>query len=134
MTSTWTCRRCGPDTPIEVSVAGEGKVVVEGVQKTLQLSSRATSRRLLITSRISRMDSWPRYGLELEAFFKALQDGQLPTPGARSTLKTLRLCDRGGSQLARKAFGQAWRSLHRRHYRPALTSRTRIDVTPETAW
>jgi len=64
--------------------------VVEGVQKTPAVFSRN------FTATFDHFENFPDrfaagYRLELEAFFKALQDGQLPTPGAEDALETLRL-------------------------------------------
>jgi myo-inositol 2-dehydrogenase/D-chiro-inositol 1-dehydrogenase len=71
-----TSRRSNWGYDIRTEVAGaEGKVVVEGVQKTPAVFSRNFT---------ATFD-------QLEAFFKALQDGQQPTPGAEDALETLRL-------------------------------------------
>src|SRR5260221_9331472 len=76
---------------IRTEVAGaEGKVVVEGVQKTPAVFSRN------FTATFDHLENFPDrfaagYRLELEAFFKALQEGQLPTPGAEDALETLRV-------------------------------------------
>jgi myo-inositol 2-dehydrogenase/D-chiro-inositol 1-dehydrogenase len=86
-----TSRRSNWGYDIRTEVAGaEGKVVVEGVQKTPAVFSRN------LTATFDHFENFPDrfaagYRLELEAFFKALQDGQLPTPGAEDALETLRL-------------------------------------------
>src|SRR5258708_7311789 len=86
-----TSRRSNWGYDIRTEVAGaEGKVVVEGVQKTPVIFSRN------FAGTFDHFENFPDrfaagYRLELEAFFKALQNGQVPTPGAEDALETLRL-------------------------------------------
>jgi myo-inositol 2-dehydrogenase / D-chiro-inositol 1-dehydrogenase len=86
-----TSRRSNWGYDIRTEVAGaEGKVVVEGVQKTPAIFSRN------FAASFDHYENFPDrfaagYKLELEAFFKALQNGQIPTPGAEDALETLRL-------------------------------------------
>jgi myo-inositol 2-dehydrogenase/D-chiro-inositol 1-dehydrogenase len=86
-----TSRRSNWGYDIRTEVAGsEGKVVVESVQKTPAVFSRNFG------ASFDHFENFPDrfaagYRLELEAFFQALQNGQLPTPGAEDALETLRL-------------------------------------------
>lgn len=86
-----TSRRSNWGYDIRTEVAGaEGKVVVEGVQKTPVIFSRD------FAASFDHFENFPDrfaagYKLELEAFFKALQNGQIPTPGPEDALETLRL-------------------------------------------
>jgi myo-inositol 2-dehydrogenase/D-chiro-inositol 1-dehydrogenase len=86
-----TSRRSNWGYDIRTEVAGaEGKVVVEGVQKTPAVFSRN------FAASFDHFENFPDrfaagYRLELEAFFKAVQNGQRPTPGAEDALETLRL-------------------------------------------
>jgi myo-inositol 2-dehydrogenase/D-chiro-inositol 1-dehydrogenase len=86
-----TSRRSNWGYDIRTEVAGaEGKVVVEGVQKTPVIFSRN------FAGTFDHFENFPDrfaagYQLELEAFFKALQNGQVPAPGAEDALETLRL-------------------------------------------
>jgi myo-inositol 2-dehydrogenase / D-chiro-inositol 1-dehydrogenase len=86
-----TSRRSNWGYDIRTEVAGaEGKVVVEGVQKTPALFSRN------FAASFDHFENFPDrfadgYRLELEAFFQALQNGKIPAPGAEDALETLRL-------------------------------------------
>jgi myo-inositol 2-dehydrogenase / D-chiro-inositol 1-dehydrogenase len=86
-----TSRRSNWGYDIRTEVAGaEGKVVVEGAQKTPVIFSRN------FAGTFDHFENFPDrfaagYRLELEAFFKALQNGQFPAPSAEDALETLRL-------------------------------------------
>jgi len=86
-----TSRRSNWGYDIRTEVAGaEGKVVVEGVQKTPAVFSRN------FMASFDHFENFPDrfaagYRLELEAFFKALHNGRIPMPGAEDALETLRL-------------------------------------------
>jgi myo-inositol 2-dehydrogenase/D-chiro-inositol 1-dehydrogenase len=86
-----TSRRCEWGYDIRTEVAGsKGKVVIEAAQKTPITFSRAFGYEG------DHFESFPdrfeaAYRLELEAFFDALRDGRMPSPGPRDALETLRL-------------------------------------------
>jgi myo-inositol 2-dehydrogenase / D-chiro-inositol 1-dehydrogenase len=86
-----TSRRSNWGYDIRTEVAGaEGKVVVESAQKTPVIFSRN------FAGTFDHFENFPDrfaagYRLELEAFFKALQNGQFPAPSAEDALETLRL-------------------------------------------
>lgn len=88
---TETSRRSNWGYDIRTEVAGSiGKVVVEAPQKTPLLFAREFS------SSFDHFENFPdrfekAYQLQLQSFFKALQTGDKPSPGAEDALETLRL-------------------------------------------
>ena len=76
---------------IRTEVAGAiGKVVIEAPQKTPLLFAREFS------STFDHFENFPdrfekAYQLQLQSFFKALQEGKRPSPGPEDALETLRL-------------------------------------------
>jgi myo-inositol 2-dehydrogenase / D-chiro-inositol 1-dehydrogenase len=88
---TETSRRSAWGYDIRTEVAGAlGKVVVEAPQKTPLLFAREFS------STFDHFENFPdrfekAYQLQLESFFKDLQEGKRPSPGPEDALETLRL-------------------------------------------
>jgi myo-inositol 2-dehydrogenase / D-chiro-inositol 1-dehydrogenase len=86
-----TSRRSNWGYDIRTEVAGSlGKVVIEAPQKTPLLFARD------FHSTFDHYENFPDrfelgYRLELEAFFDALKNGRLPSPGPEDALETLRL-------------------------------------------
>lgn len=86
-----TSRRSAWGYDIRTEVAGsKGKVVIEAVQKTPLIFSRAFGYES------DHFENFPdrfdaAYRLELEAFFEALRAGRQPNPGPEDALQTLRL-------------------------------------------
>ena len=88
---TETSRRSNWGYDIRTEVAGAiGKVVVEAPQKTPLLFAREFS------STFDHFENFPdrfekAYQLQLQSFFKDLQEGKRPSPGPEDALETLRL-------------------------------------------
>jgi myo-inositol 2-dehydrogenase / D-chiro-inositol 1-dehydrogenase len=88
---TETSRRSNWGYDIRTEVAGAiGKVIVEAPQKTPLLFARE------FTSTFDHFENFPdrfekAYQLQLQSFFKDLQEGKRPSPGAEDALETLRL-------------------------------------------
>jgi myo-inositol 2-dehydrogenase / D-chiro-inositol 1-dehydrogenase len=88
---TETSRRSNWGYDIRTEVAGAiGKVVVEAPQKTPLLFARDFS------STFDHFENFPdrfekAYQLQLQSFFKDLQEGKRPSPGPEDALETLRL-------------------------------------------
>ena len=88
---TETSRRSNWGYDIRTEVAGAiGKVIVEAPQKTPLLFAREFS------STFDHFENFPdrfekAYQLQLQSFFKDLQDGKRPSPGPEDALETLRL-------------------------------------------
>ena len=88
---TETSRRSAWGYDIRTEVAGAlGKVVVEAPQKTPLLFAREFS------STFDHFENFPdrfekAYQLQLQSFFKDLQEGKRPSPGPEDALETLRL-------------------------------------------
>jgi myo-inositol 2-dehydrogenase / D-chiro-inositol 1-dehydrogenase len=88
---TETSRRSNWGYDIRTEVAGAiGKVVVEAPQKTPLLFAREFS------STFDHFENFPdrfekAYQLQLQSFFKNLQEGKRPSPGPEDALETLRL-------------------------------------------
>lgn len=86
-----TSRRSAWGYDIRTEIAGAaGKVVVEGPRKTDAVFSRA------FASEVDRYENFPdrfdvAFRRELGAFFEALGEGRVPTPGPIDALETLRL-------------------------------------------
>jgi myo-inositol 2-dehydrogenase / D-chiro-inositol 1-dehydrogenase len=88
---TETSRHSNWGYDIRTEVAGAvGKVVVEAPQKTPLVFAKDFG------SSFDHFENFPHrfelaYRLELESFFRALQEGKKPTPGPEEALETLRL-------------------------------------------
>ena len=88
---TETSRRSNWGYDIRTEVAGAvGKVIVEAPQKTPLLFAREFS------STFDHFENFPdrfekAYQLQLQSFFKDLQEGKRPSPGPEDALETLRL-------------------------------------------
>ena len=88
---TETSRRSNWGYDIRTEVAGAiGKVIVEAPQKTPLLFAREFS------STFDHFENFPdrfekAYQLQLQSFFKDLQDSKRPSPGPEDALETLRL-------------------------------------------
>ena len=88
---TETSRRSNWGYDIRTEVAGAvGKVIVEAPQKTPLLFAREFS------STFDHFENFPdrfekAYQLQLQSFFKNLQEGKRPSPGPEDALETLRL-------------------------------------------
>ena len=88
---TETSRRSNWGYDIRTEVAGAvGKVIVEAPQKTPLLFAREFS------STFDHFENFPdrfekAYQLQLQSFFKDLQEGKKPSPGPEDALETLRL-------------------------------------------
>ena len=88
---TETSRRSNWGYDIRTEVAGAvGKVIVEAPQKTPLLFAREFS------STFDHYENFPdrfekAYQLQLQSFFKNLQEGKRPSPGPEDALETLRL-------------------------------------------
>jgi myo-inositol 2-dehydrogenase / D-chiro-inositol 1-dehydrogenase len=88
---TETSRRSNWGYDIRTEVAGAiGKVIVEAPQKTPLLFAREFS------SSFDHFENFPdrfekAYQLQLQSFFKDLQEGKRPSPGPEDALETLRL-------------------------------------------
>jgi myo-inositol 2-dehydrogenase / D-chiro-inositol 1-dehydrogenase len=86
-----TSRRSNWGYDIRTEVAGSiGKVVIEAPQKTPLLFAKD------FASAFDHYENFPDrfevgYRLELEAFFQALREGKMPSPGPEEALETLRL-------------------------------------------
>jgi myo-inositol 2-dehydrogenase / D-chiro-inositol 1-dehydrogenase len=86
-----TSRRSNWGYDIRTEVAGSiGKVVIEAPQKTPLLFAKD------FASAFDHYENFPDrfevgYRLELEAFFQALREGKMPSPGPEEALQTLRL-------------------------------------------
>ncbi len=86
-----TSRRSNWGYDIRTEVAGAvGKVIIEAPQKTPLLFAKDFG------SSFDHFENFPDrfelgYRLELEAFFAALREGLVPTPGPEDALETLRL-------------------------------------------